>query len=118
LTFAPTASGSTSSTVTWHSSASNSPVRQSLTGSGTPATHHSVTLTWRASISKHVVGYNIYRGKRSGGPYIKINTALDPNTHDIDKNVQAGATYYYVVTAVNSAGAESAHSNQVKAVIP
>jgi len=118
LTVAPAASGSTSSTVDWHSSASNSPVRQSLTGSGTPAVQHRVTLTWRASTSKHVIGYNIYRGNRSGGPYIKINAALDPSTHDIDYKVRAGATYYYVVTAVNSARVESAHSNQVKAVIP
>src|SRR5215469_3214349 len=114
LTFAPTASGSTSSTVTWHSSASNSPVRQSLTGSGT----HLVALTWRASTSRHIVGYNIYRGHRSGGPYTKINTALDPNTHDIDYKVLAGTTYYYVVTAVNSRGRESVYSNQVKSVIP
>jgi len=114
LTFAPTTGGSASSTVTWHSSASNSPVHQYLTGSGT----HRVTLTWRASTSQHVVGYNIYRGNRSGGPYIKINTALDPSTHDIDYKVRAGATYYYVVTAVNTAGRESVHSKQVKAVIP
>src|SRR5215469_3889903 len=117
LTFAPVATGSTSSTVTWRSSASNSPVGQSLTGSGTPAPQHSVTLSWRASSSKHVVGYYIYRGSRSGGPYTKINTALDTSTHDIDYKVRAGATYYYVVTAVNSARVESAHSNQVKAVI-
>jgi fibronectin type 3 domain-containing protein len=32
--------------------------------------------------------------------------------------VQGGNTYYYVVTAVASAGAESAYSGQVKAVIP
>ena len=114
LTFAPTAGGSTSSTVTWRSSASNSPVHQYLTGSGT----HLVALTWRASTSRHIVGYNIYRGHRSGGPYTKINTALDPNTHDIDYKVLAGTTYYYVVTAVNSRGRESVYSNQVKSVIP
>jgi Abnormal spindle-like microcephaly-assoc'd, ASPM-SPD-2-Hydin len=117
LNFAPTASGSTSATVTWISSASNS-VKESLTGSGTPAPTHSVTLTWNASTSANVVGYNIYRGSQSGGPYTQINTSLDSATHDVDSNVQSGHTYYYVVTAVNSARAESAYSNQIKAVTP
>jgi fibronectin type 3 domain-containing protein len=89
-----------------------------LAGSGTPAVQHSVTFTWKASISKNVVGYNIYRGTRSGGPYTKINTALHTSTHDIDYNVRAGASYYYVVRAVNSAGVQSPYSKQAKAVIP
>jgi len=117
LNFAPSASGSTSATVTWISSASNS-VSQSLTGSGTPAATHSVTLTWNASTSANVVGYNIYRGSQSGGPYIQINASLETTTQDVDYGVQAGHTYYYVVTAVNSAAMESAYSNQIKAVIP
>jgi hypothetical protein len=32
--------------------------------------------------------------------------------------VQSGMTYYYVVTAFNSAGQQSTYSNQVTAVIP
>jgi fibronectin type 3 domain-containing protein len=43
---------------------------------------------------------------------------LDPTTQDIDYNVLAGKTYYYVVAAVNSTGVESVYSNQVKALIP
>jgi hypothetical protein len=118
LVFAPTASGSTSASVTWFSNATNSPPHESLTGTGTPPPTHSVTLNWTASVSSGVVGYNIYRGSNSGGPYIQINSALDTTTQDIDYNVVGGQTYYYVVTAVNSKGAESAYSNQIKAVIP
>jgi fibronectin type 3 domain-containing protein len=35
-----------------------------------------------------------------------------------DDSVQAGTTYYYVVTAVNSSGEESTDSNQATAVVP
>ena len=30
---------------------------------------HSVTLSWTASISPNITGYNIYRSMTSGGPY-------------------------------------------------
>jgi len=30
----------------------------------------------------------------------------------------SGITYYYVTTAVDSSGSESAHSNEVSALIP
>jgi fibronectin type 3 domain-containing protein len=63
------------------------------------------------------LGYNVYRGTTAGGPYSEIN-AFDPNTAYVDGSVQAGSTYYYVVTAVGSTGVESAYSNQVTAVIP
>ena len=36
----------------------------------------------------------------------------------VDGSVQSGQTYYYVVTAVDTSGTESAYSNQVQAAIP
>jgi fibronectin type 3 domain-containing protein len=83
-----------------------------------PPPSHSVTLSWKASTASNVIGYNIYRATTSTGPYVQTNTALDPTTQDIDYNVLAGKTYYYVVAAVNSTGVESVYSNQVKALIP
>jgi fibronectin type 3 domain-containing protein len=47
-----------------------------------------------------------------------INTALDASTNYTDDTVVSGATYYYVTTAVNAEGQESAYSNEVQAVIP
>jgi len=79
---------------------------------------HSVALGWNTSTSSGVVGYNIYRGTVSGGPYTRINSALDSTPYDTDSSVQAGSTYYYVVTAVESSGAESTYSNQAQAAIP
>lgn len=117
VTFAPQATGSASANVTFGSNASNGPTAQSVTGSGT-APQHSVALNWSPSTSTNIAGYNIYRGSVSGGPYLQINSSLDPATTDTDASVQAGQTYYYVVAAVDSTGSESAYSNQVAAVIP
>jgi len=117
LTFAPQTSGTASANVTFVSNASNSPIVQSLSGSGT-LPQHSVALGWNTSTSVGVVGYNIYRGTASGGPFTRINSALDATPFDTDSTVQAGQTYYYVVTAVDSTGAESSYSSQVQAVIP
>ena len=77
-----------------------------------------VTLTWTASQSPGIAGYNVYRSATSGGPYAKINSSLDPTTTYNDLAVQDGATYYYVTTAVNNQGQESSYSNQSFATVP
>ena len=79
---------------------------------------HSVSLTWAASTSPGVSGYNVYRGSGSGGPYTKVNSALITGTSYLDTTVQAGRTYYYVATALDSSSNESAYSNQAQAVVP
>jgi len=117
VAFAPKASGAASANLTFVSTASNSPAVQTLSGSGT-VPQHSVALGWNTSTSSNVAGYNIYRGMVSGGPFTRINSALNTTPFDTDSSVQAGQTYYYVVTAVDSTGAESGYSNQVQAVIP
>jgi hypothetical protein len=112
--FAPQATGSMSATLSFTSNAGNSPTTESLTGTGTPP---SVYLSWTASTSPGVVGYNIYR-HGSSGSYTKINSSLDPATNYTDASVASGETYYYATTAVNSSGEESGYSNQVEVVIP
>ena len=118
VTFTPQTSGTATATVTFVSNASNSPTHQTASGNGTPLPQHSVGLSWNASSSQGVVGYNVYRGGVSGGPYSQVNTSLDANTNYTDNQVVAGQTYYYVTTAVDGNGVESGHSNQVQAVIP
>jgi fibronectin type 3 domain-containing protein len=44
--------------------------------------------------------------------------SANSGTNFVDASVQAGQKYYYVVTAVDGSGAESAYSNQVQTVIP
>jgi fibronectin type 3 domain-containing protein len=117
ITFAPQASGTASASVSFASNTSNSPVSASLTGTGAAPPQHSVSLLWNASTSS-AVGYNVYRGSVTGGPYTKTNSVLSASTSYVDNAVQAGQTYYYVATAVDGSGVESAYSNQVEAAIP
>jgi hypothetical protein len=114
--FAPQDSGSVSASLSFKSNAITSTTTEALSGSGTATTQHSVALTW--SPVSAVSGYNVYRGTQSGGPYSKINTALDTSTNFTDSSVLSGQTYYYITTAVNGSGVQSPFSNQVKAVIP
>jgi fibronectin type 3 domain-containing protein len=87
-----------------------------MSGTGTAATQHSVDLSWNTSTG--AVGYNVYRGTASGGPYGKINSALNATAAFVDNTVVSGQTYYYVATAVDGSSNESGYSNQVQAVIP
>jgi len=118
VTFAPPAAGSDSGSISFTSDASDTSLTQTLSGSGTQTTSsHTVALNWDASTSS-VVGYNIYRGTQSGGPYSRLNAATLPGTAYTDSGLAAGATYYYVATSVDSSSAESGYSNQAVAQIP
>lgn len=117
VVFSPQTSGSVSAVLNFATSSSTATAAQSLTGSGVAPAPHTVTLGWNDSGSG-VSGYNVYRSGVSGGPYVMINTALDTTTAFVDGAVSAGQTYYYVTTAVNSSGVESAYSNEVLAIIP
>jgi hypothetical protein len=106
------------------------PTNQSVTVSGvnvsgvnftaSPQVAHSVALTWIASITSTVTGYNVYRSLVSGTSYVKINSSivLAPLVSYTDTTPSSGTTYYYVTTAVDATGSESAFSNEVSAVIP
>ncbi len=105
-----------------------SPVNQAVTISGanmsgvnftaTVAQSHSVALIWVASTST-VSGYNVYRATANGGPYAIVNTSLVTVLSFTDSTVQNGLTYYYVATAVDPSGNESAYSSPpAQAIIP
>ena len=79
---------------------------------------HTVSLGWIASSSPNVIGYNVYRGNMSGGPYARLNSSLDAATAYTDSTVQAGQPYFYVVTSVNNVGSESGYSSEVQVAIP
>ena len=116
VTFAPTATGMSSANISFFTSNSTSALE---TASGSGATiQHNVDLSWNASTSTTISGYNVYRGTVSGGPYSRINSALDSALSYIDSTVQSGQTYYYVTTAIDSSGVESSYSSQVQALIP
>ena len=118
ITFVPKDSKNSSAILSFASDAKNSSTEQEVTVRRVDPVQHKVQLSWKASTSKHIVGYNVYRGNRSGGPYKKINDSLDPSTQYTDLHVVAGYKYYYVARAVNLKGQESKYSKQVEATIP
>ena len=118
VTFAPQTAGSTPGSLAFDSNAINSPTTETMSGDGTQQqSQHSVALSWDPSTSL-VIGYNVYRGTVSGGPYTRLNSSVDASTVYTDSSVQSGLTYYYVTTAVDSNNVESAYSNQATSVIP
>jgi hypothetical protein len=118
VTFAPQTAGNSPGSVSFVSTASNSPAGQTLTGNGTQLGTHSVNLSWGPSTSQ-VLGYNVYRGTQNGGPYpTKLTPTPQPGTSYDDATVQSGLTYFYVATAVDSSSLESSYSNQTTAAIP
>ena len=114
--FTPTAAGSLGASLVITDNAGGSP--QSITVSGTGT--HDVTLTWKPSVSSGVIGYDIHRGTTSGGESsAPLNSSPVSSDSFVDTNVQAGLTYYYVVTAVGSNGTtQSADSNEATAAVP
>ena len=71
-----------------------------------------ITLSWVQSTSA-VTRNRVYRATTSGGPYT-LRGDFGARTNYTD-TAAAGTTYYYVVTAVTAAGAESGYSNQASA---
>jgi hypothetical protein len=115
VTFTPSSAGQRTAALSVTDNASGSPQTTSFTGTGTP----DVILSWGASPTAGVVGYNVYRGTSPGG---ESSTPLNPTpiggTSYVDENVTAGTTYYYVLTSVGTNGVQSAPSNETEAQVP
>ena len=114
--FKPSAAGSRGATLSIADNANGSPQAVSLSGTGT----HDVILSWTASPTSGVIGYNVYRGTTSRGESsTPLNSSLVYGTTYTDANVTAGVTYYYLVTAVMSNGVtQSAASSETSATVP
>jgi hypothetical protein len=120
VTFTPGASGTASASASFASNASNSPSAAVLTGTGTSAPVYSVMLSWTASTTSGVTGYEVYRAifaTNSCGSYSSIGSTPSSSTAFTDSVVADGATYCYATRAVDASG-ESGYSNVVQATIP
>ncbi len=116
--FAPSTAGAVNGSVNILSNAKGSVSSVALSGTGiAPVVSHSVALNWGVS-SSSVAGYNVYRSTVSGSSYAKMNGSVLGGVSYADSSVQSGQTYYYVATAVDAGGNESAHSNEVSAIVP
>jgi hypothetical protein len=116
--FSPEATGAATATLSFTSNAQSLTTVETLTGTGTAAPVHSVKMSWSASTSSNVSGYNIYRAAYASacGAFSKINSLLNTGTLYTDSAVVDGATYCYATTAVNTSNEESGYSNIVSNV--
>jgi hypothetical protein len=114
--FTPSAFGALFATLRITDNASGSPQTVGLFGLG----GHDVILSWTASATPGVLGYNVFRGTTSGEESsTPLNPTLINDTTYVDENVIPGGTYYYVVTAVASEGViQSSNSNEAAATVP
>jgi lysophospholipase L1-like esterase/fibronectin type 3 domain-containing protein len=78
------------------------------TGLTAAAGNTQITLSWTAASG--ATSYNIKRATTSGGPYTNIATGITTTSYT-NTGLTNGTTYYYVVSAVNTAG-ESPNSSQ------
>jgi len=81
------------------------------------AANHVVELSWNASSSSNVVGYNVYRSP-DAATWKKINVSLIGSTLYSDATVANNTTYYYAATAIDTVGRESSKTAAVKVVVP
>jgi Abnormal spindle-like microcephaly-assoc'd, ASPM-SPD-2-Hydin len=118
VTFSPNVAGAASAVLTFASNAQSPTTTETLTGTGTTAPTYSVNLSWSASTSPNISGYNVYRATyvSSCGSFSKINSLLNTGTLYTDSTVTDGTSYCYATTAVNSGGEESGYSNIVSNV--
>jgi hypothetical protein len=93
----------------------SAPITYQVTLSGTG--RHWAKLSW-SPMASTVVGFNIYRGAMSGGPYQRLNPSPISGDSYLDIDVEPGHTYFYRVTSVNKDGVESNYSDEAVGGIP
>ncbi|WP_375143108.1 cellulose binding domain-containing protein [Paenibacillus sp. D2_2] len=82
------------------------------TGLTATAGNGQISLNWSASTG--ATSYNVKRATTSGGTYTTVATGVTGTTYT-NQGLTNGTTYYYVVSAVNSAG-ESPNSAAASAI--
>jgi hypothetical protein len=73
-------------------------------------------LAWDLSSSPNIAGYRLYSGTTSG--VYSQTSELGNATSTLVSNLVTGKTYFFVVTAYNTMGVESAPSNEVSYLAP
>jgi hypothetical protein len=71
-----------------------------------------LSVIWDSSVSPDAARYNLYQSATQGGPYTKVN--VDPVDHTVflASGLAPSMRYYYVATAVDVSGNESALSGE------
>ena len=77
-----------------------------------------VIVEWATASELETVGFNLLRGETSTGPFKQVNSDLIPSSDDSlmggsyrykDSNLQAGATYFYMLEEIKSTGNSNQH---------
>lgn len=76
-----------------------------------------VDLSWAINVEADLAGYRVYRSEQQGGRGAVITKELLPTPAFRDDSVESGKQYWYMVTAVDRAGNESAASEQIEVEI-
>jgi len=79
----------------------------------TSASPAGIALAWDAMTDPTLYGYEVLRSGTAGGPYTKV--ALASSASYTDTVVSQGATYVYVVRAVDNSFNRSGNSSEVSA---
>jgi glycosidase len=78
-------------------------------------TEASLSLVWDAVEADDLFGYEVYRGTTPGGPFERVGTTTQPEF--TDDAVSQGASYVYVVVAVDTSFNRSPDSAEVAATM-
>ena len=93
----------------------------------TGSARRQAVLRWVARDETDVYGYLVYRSPRREGPYTRVNEravsvvgdgAAEHAYEFVDRDVEAGTTYYYYLDLVTRAGAKRRFSGVVEKRIP
>jgi hypothetical protein len=95
-------------------STTTSQTPQSTSTSQTPQSTTSVTLAWNPNTDPDLAGYKIYESTSSGTYGAAIATVPPSTTSFAVTGLQRGVTYYFVITAYDTSGNESARSAEVR----
>jgi fibronectin type 3 domain-containing protein len=84
------------------------------------ATRAEVSLIWDANTEPDLAGYLVYRSEVPHTAYQRLTPQPLRGTTYADRTVARGTTYYYVVTAVDTAATpnESIFSNELVVRVP
>jgi fibronectin type 3 domain-containing protein len=85
-----------------------------FSGPGQPP---AIDLLWAPDTDADLAGYNVYRREEGTQP-VKINATLVKTSAYRDSSVVAGKTYWYMVSAVDLRGNESARSAEASESVP
>ncbi len=69
-----------------------------------------VKIGWDSNPEVRVLGYNVYRSTGANAPALLNQNGLVDEAHFVDRTVQRGSIYNYLVTAVDLQGRESVYS--------